>query len=322
MGITWKQKKETLSQLMGDYKLSLKQEGFVSYQEEGFSWYKVDNGLLYTVHMMPLSPSMCNIWMTFAVFPLFSWEYIAYKCARRDWSSDFVSAEHGILVRGLLGMALAEAILSRLPRPYKDYMRNTVLYHHEGVLVGHWNTEKNGAEILDEIVFPILRKIDSIQKVYDLHKTCKLIQIPNNADDNPIVSFMPEEEYLRNGNKSSSLTMTFAEECLYFNDKKWFPMVKRELQSLPGVTAVDPQWWIGLSKMDKEEVTACADHAKKLIRYIETDDRNILEGELEKNKEKMLKQIKKKLPDLCLGSLELRQNPTDVLIRKDPFRLM
>ena len=86
------------------------------------------------------------------------------------------------------------------------------------------------------------------------------------------------------------------------------------------MTSVDPQWWASLSKMDKEEATACAEHAK-MIDYIETDDRRILEEELEKNKEKMLTQIRKKLPDLCLGSVELCRNSTDVLIRKVPFRL-
>lgn len=141
MGMDWKLKKK-LAQLMVDYKRELSKEGFVTFKEEGFSWYKVDKGLLYTVHLMPLSPSPLDIWTTAAVFPLFSWEKIAYTCARRDWPVEYSSAEHGILVRSLLGLAIGEAILGKLPRPYKDYMRNTIFYHYDDVLVGHWNTEK------------------------------------------------------------------------------------------------------------------------------------------------------------------------------------
>lgn len=88
--------------------------------------------------------------------------------------------------------------------------------------------KKNGAEILEEVVFPIFRKTNSIQKVYDLHKSCKLLQVSKQEDEYPIVSFISEKEYLRDDNNSSLLTVTFAEECLYLADRRWFPIVRKK----------------------------------------------------------------------------------------------
>lgn len=87
------------------------------------------------------------------------------------------------------------------------------------------------------------------------------------------------------------------------------------------MNTIDPQWWASLSKKEKEEVTTCAKHVQRLIEYIDTDDRTILEEELGKNKEKMLSQIRKKLPDLKLDSVELIRGSEEALIRREPFKL-
>ncbi len=72
MGTTWKQKRAIVSQFISDnYGESLQQEGFVSYGDEAINWYRIKNGLLYTIHMMSDIPSPFWINPSFGVHSLF-----------------------------------------------------------------------------------------------------------------------------------------------------------------------------------------------------------------------------------------------------------
>ena len=197
MGITWKQKVEVISQFVQEnYTGLLRQEGFVSYQDKGLSWYKVDNGLLYTIHLMSIWPRPFDIRIRYAVHPLFSWEHIAYTNPLRDWPRYFEEPEHGVDHNRLWGLAMAAAVLGGLQRPFEKYQKNYKAYYLQDVFVTHWNTERKGAELFEEIVFPVLRKMNSIEIVYDYHKTIRLMNITDNTSPNPGVSFLAEDDYL------------------------------------------------------------------------------------------------------------------------------
>ena len=325
---TWKKNKEAASCFIQEhYSDILRQEGFVSYLDEGFSWYKVSNGLLYTIHMMTHSPRQFDVEFHYGIHPLFSWEHIAFILPRRDWPGYFDEPEHGVSYASLYGLTMAKMVLGELPRPFRRY-QSTMCVYQQGVLLCYWNTDKKGAEIFDEVIFPIFHRIDSIEKVYDLHKTFRLMQITENTSASPRISFLSEEKYMEGkmicGNQvyKYQLSIAFADECLYMEDRKWFHCIREFLQErVPNVNTIDQRFPPYKTKKGREEVAFMFEHSKKLIQYIDSGDRAILEEALSENRRAMIEQLKEKLPGIDLTSIELKSTPMFERYSREPFRM-
>ena len=221
MVTSWKKKKAEASLFIkANYSDYLHREGFLSYQNEGLSWYKIKNGLLYTIHLISDRPSPFWIHFTHGILPLFSWERIALTNPTRHWTWYMDRTEHFVGFDTLWGIAIEKMVLGYLPRPFRNY-QSSKCFSQGGVMLCHWNTEQHGAEIFDEILFPLFSRIDSIDKLYDYHKTLRLMNISENGSPNPLISFFTEEEYFERRNPQGNLvdkrlSLTFADECLFF----------------------------------------------------------------------------------------------------------
>lgn len=126
------------------YEKKLINEGFISYNNEGLSWYKVINGcILQSVYLH--SP--------FSGAPLFMEE--GYGCHPL-----FIPAP---IPRKVLGESYEDETMLRVRKElrYRTY---------EGTQVMCRNTVERGAEVLDTDVFPVFRKVRTEEDAYKLHR--------------------------------------------------------------------------------------------------------------------------------------------------------
>lgn len=108
----------------------------------------------------------------------------------------------------------------------------------------------------------------------------------------------------------------------FFDDKAWFPCVQDFLKNkVPDINQISPKYTPYKIKEGREDVTIMYEHSCKLLQYIETGDRNILDEALSLNKARMITQIRKSLPDLKMDSLDLKRTPDAEPLRREPFRL-
>ena len=329
MGTTWKQKKEIAGSFIKRYYgPSFLREGFYSH-EEGFSWYRVKNGLLYIVHIMPLWQTPFDLDIYFGVHPLFSWEYIAYTSTISQWPGYVSLPEHGCKLVNIHSLAAIKLVLGELPRPYSRYLLNYIAHFVNDVFLSHWNTERMGVELLEELIFPFFNKLDTFEKVYDLHKAYRLMQFTNLKTPPPLISFVSEKEYFGNHQVDlnrvplfvkGEISVAFADECLFAEDRAWYPEIRQVLlKQLSVIDYLIANFGPYKTKKGREEAYRTAEHVKKLIEYIDCGNREMLEAELEKNKERMLEQIRSKLPMLKPDTLELQFGNQGSYLSHDPF---
>lgn len=162
------------------YEKKLIDAGFISYNNEGLSWYKVINGcILQSVYLH--SP--------FSGAPLFMEE--GYGCHPL-----FIPAP---IPRKVLGESYEDETMLRVrkePR-YRTY---------EGTQVMCRNTEERGAEVLDTDVFPVFRKVRTEEDAYRLHKErcMEITELTNRRYPENQVKFIGSELLI--------------DEAIYFND--------------------------------------------------------------------------------------------------------
>ena len=127
------------------YEDKLISAGFVSYNNEGLSWYKVLNGcILQSVYLYSLFPRAPFLMAEgYGCHPLFIPAPIPQKVVFNEFWEDEI-----------MQCAL------------KGFQHST----YEGTQVLCRNTEERGAEVLDTDIFPIFRKINTEEDAYRLHK--------------------------------------------------------------------------------------------------------------------------------------------------------
>ena len=127
------------------YEKKLINAGFISYHNEGLSWYKVLNGsILQSVYLHSLFPRAPFLMEEgYGCHPLF----IPAPIPQKVLFSELYEDEIMLRVR-------------KEPR-YSTY---------EGTQVMCRNTEERGAEVLDTDVFPVFRKVRTEEDAYKLHR--------------------------------------------------------------------------------------------------------------------------------------------------------
>ena len=127
------------------YEKRLLDAGFISYHNEGLSWYKVLNGsILQSVYLHSLFPRAPFLMEEgYGCHPLF----IPAPIPQKVLFSELYEDEIMLRVR-------------KEPR-YSTY---------EGTQVMCRNTEERGAEVLDTDVFPVFRKVRTEEDAYKLHR--------------------------------------------------------------------------------------------------------------------------------------------------------
>lgn len=298
MALTWAQKKESMRELINAfYAEPLQAAGYVSYKGEGFHWYKVENELLYKVHLPILAPTApLSLYMGYSAVPLFSWEHIAPTEAFRDFTGDFAECDHFVPCRNELTNALYKKYIGDLP--WNPVYTTIESYHlPNGLLIEHEQTKKCGAEKLDSFVFPLLDKLRTVEDVYCWNKTIHNLQNDCLLDSGYIRKMMKridKNEFIPN------MTLSFADECLYCRDEKLYPVIKHYLKKNMEVKAELEKQFPPKTKELAMENKMSREHADVLLHAMESGNLKLAYAELARQKERMLAQIRKKLPKLKL----------------------
>ena len=369
--MTWKQKTEILSEyIMKYYADTLRKAGYVTFRDAGFHWYKVRNGILYTIMMPLFSPRWGGAFeIGIGAIPLFSWEYIAYTAPRCDWGYEFNGGDYCRDITSNGSFDLVKEILGSLPRSQKEY-QGSMLFDYKGVGIEHWfgdireitqeenkawdelfgtdverweiesklrkmksfpcterdielvkkynqfwneldkiiEESRHGVEIFEEIAIPFLNKLDTIEKVYRWNVKKKLIRSTpvDKTHREWKTYYITVDEFSKDEMRiSHDLSMTFADQCLYCQGEKWYPIAEKYLRKYCINGAFTPNSpCYPKTKKDLVDYEATKEHARVLIRVIETGDRELLRQELIRNRERMERHIREKLPDLSWENIE------------------
>ena len=301
MAISWAEKKAAMQELIEAYYAPpLREEGFISYKDEGFHWYRVKGELLQTVHMPIFSPSQpIMLDLTFGAVPLFTWEEIAPAGAARDFSWDFHhGSDHVASVAANATVPLAEELIGKLPR--KSYMAPGLAHHLDnGLLIMHLYSERCGGEAVDELILPLLDTMESVEDIYRWNKSLKAEGLHCLSEEAMLELF--EKEYLGTDKYIYFMSLAFADECLYCEDERFYPFLLHALRQKQKNRVTSPGR--PKTKTQAAEWAADGEHEAVLIQVLETGDRALFEEELAKQKARMLAQIRKKLPGLKLDGV-------------------
>lgn len=295
---TWAQKKKKMAEFIeAHYAGALRAAGFVSFKNEGFHWYKVENGLLKKVHLPIFSPAMpLFLSVGYGVVPLFSYEKIAPTEPFRDWPWEMeFGNDHVESAEWAAKNHRSEEITGR-PCRETYFSSPSICYWSGDICLMHLNSEKCGAEVLDDVILPVLGHIRSVEDLYRRNKRQKLLGEGRRTEDGYLARL--ESGYMAKNKQILRMSLTFADQCLYCRDEKFYPAVlyflKKYLSdSLPGLRSAPD--------VKKERLQRLADaeaHAETLISVIENDDRSLFEEECGRVRGVMLRQIEKALPDL------------------------
>jgi hypothetical protein len=292
MALTWAQKKAGIMEIIETYYANaLRDAGFVSYKSEGFHWYKVKDELLFKVHLPLFSPSgaLCIVPL-FGVIPLYSWELIAQNRPFRDWPGEMITGcEHVFNLQYMIFHQAAERRIGKLPRHSYGWPKLAHWLPND-LFVEHLNTERWGAEILDEAIFPLMESIHSPADLYSWHKETDMF-LEECATEEEFV-----EKLLTRSDSGGGfmISQVLADECLRFRDEKLYPLVRRSMEEFRG--SMFPKQ----SKEEKNDNQRLREHAQLLVKVVDSGDFSLFDAETKKIKKDMLDQIRKKLPDLMV----------------------
>lgn len=300
------QKQKFSEFLMTYYAEPLREAGFVTYKNEGIHWYKVENALLYKVHLPMFSPRRP---ITFGVccgaIPLFTWEQIGLSMPQRDWPGEMTNDYDHVIhfYRSGYGLRQAEEWLGEVP---KGTIRATQIAHYlpNGLFIQHPRTERCGAELMDEIALPLLESFQSLENMYKwsrqnkfaIHKRLSMDAAEREGLSSPDPGDPIQAMLSHSVNPYGSIygiSHAFSDECLYFRDEELYPVILKHMRAEIAIPYAIPSMY---RKIREEQVR----HARVLVSALESGDLSIFDREAEQMRERMLLQIKKQLPDLVI----------------------
>ena len=272
----------------------LSDAGFVSCKDEGFYWYRMVGDLLYTVRLPIFSPKTpLRLSIGFGVIPVFTWEHISSSLTfARDEPYYFTPGlGHVIAPWAEAECSDCKELLGTLPR--QDYYHPTLShYTSDGILIEHLYTPKCGAEVLQELVFPMFRKLTTIRSIYDWNKMRSEKRF---ARDRAMFWKSPNslgtDIYIRN-----SFSQALADECLYLRDEDWYPRALRFMEAMNEESYVTSMRFES-KELEQEQIQE-HEHRKNLIASLKSNDQGAIDEELRASAERMRANIRKKLPKL------------------------
>lgn len=283
------------------YAEPLEKEGFVSCENSYFDWYKVENDLVYSVHFpihgtmsyfIALEPGIC-------VLPLYVWDEIPMRMPLQDnpwtYSSDRfirIQTEH---------------------REYLDYIEKRIgplkrkSYCTPGLITGlpcgkrllMLDSERRGAEILDDIAFPLLSGIKSIEDIYrfNMEKRCA-IKGYQSRDQFALALQKKKDEGAREYYLREEFSTAFADECVAVRDEEFYPYVMDSLKATYTRCTRVLEENCPAKKRNPKYFAYQSERSALLLRVMQEKDYGLWEESNAAEREKMMQQIRKKLPTL------------------------
>lgn len=142
----------------------LTEQGFVSYQDKGLSWYKViDNSIIQTVYLFNGCSAALMPDLGFGCHPLFIPAPLPQKLTITGYGRDDVLMS-----------------IRSFPFPLVESPESMVI---------HSKLPQAGAELLDEIVFPHFSKIYTLDDAYQIHREYYMKKIEAFILKKPLADF-------------------------------------------------------------------------------------------------------------------------------------
>lgn len=220
----------------------LTEEGFVCYNGENLSWYRlVNNEVLQCVYLYTASASIMVLDMGFSVLPLYLKPPLPLK-----WNTGTPNYPSWIQMMEARRLKIYDVrVISReIPVSY--------IY------------DDGGISILREHIFPIFDKTTTEEDVYRFHKG-----IVTNRDYNFI----------------APTDINFAKEVLYWGDENLYEEALSDAKHILYVADILPFRYLKAQRKEAEQI----------INAIENNEREAYLELLEKQRQKVIKDLKKKL---------------------------
>ena len=289
MPLTLTQKKESMRGIIQKYyEPTLLQEGFVS-TKDGFHWYKLENDLLYKIHLPIESPNPpVRLYPMYGVIPLFTWESIPPTRPYRDWPWEMkMDCAHCLDISTNAAYEIAKQRIGKLPRASYAYPI-AIEYLPNDLCVMHLMTDHWGAEALDEVILPMLDTFKTVEDIYTWHKEIRLFNDQCSTEAEFVDKIL--QRYAQGGN--GRISQTFADECLFLRDESLYPIVFRAMSYYGG------SCFPNAKKAEMQELALARTHAKVLAEAIQTGNMRLFDAESEQIRHRMLEQIGRKLPNI------------------------
>lgn len=293
-----------LNQFLQEYYAEpLKKEGFVSCENSYFDWYKIENDLVYSVHFpihgtmsyfIILEPGIC-------VLPLYVWDEIPMRMPLQDnpwtYSSDRFKR---IRTEDRRYLDFIEKRTSPLKR--KSYCTPGLI---AGLPCGKrllmLDSERRGAEILDEIAFPLLSGINSVEDLYryNLEERCAINDYPS-RDHYAQALRKKKEECAHEYYLTEEFSTAFADECVAVRDEEFYPYVMDSLKATYTRCTRVLEENCPAKKRNPKYFAHESERSALLLRVMQEKDYGLWEESIAAEREKMMQQIHKKLPSLSI----------------------
>lgn len=285
------------------YAEPLEKEGFVSCENSYFDWYKVENDLVYSVHfpihgtmryLITLEPGIC-------VLPLYVWDEIPMRMPLQDnpwtYSSDRfiqIQTEH---------REYLDFIEKRIgPLKRTSYCTPTLI---TGLPCGKslyvLDSERRGAELLDDIAFPLLSGIKCVEDIYsfNMEKRCAIKSYPS-RDRFAQALLKKKEEGSREYFLHEEFSTAFADECVAVRDEEFYPYVMDSLKATYTRCTRVLEENCPAKKRNPKYFAHESERSALLLRVMQEKDYGLWEESIAVEREKMMQQIRKKLPSLSI----------------------
>lgn len=280
------------------YAEPLEKEGFVACEKSYFDWYKIENDLVYSVHFpihgtitpfIILEPGIC-------VLPLYVWDEIPMRMPLQDnpwtYSSDRFKS---IRTEDRRYLTFLEKRIGPLKRAsYLTPCQITGLPC--GKCLQMLDSERRGAEILDELAFPLLSGINSVEDLYryNMEERCA-IKGYQSRDQFAQALQKKKDEGAREYYLREEFSTAFAEECVAVRDEEFYPYVMDSLKATQirctRILEHSRPW----ERRNRKYFIHESERSGSLIRVMQEKDYGLWEESVTAGREEMIQQIRKKL---------------------------
>ena len=283
------------------YSSTLEKAGFVPLENSKFNWYRVENGLVYGVHFPIHGTVNPFIYLNtgISVVPLFVWNEIPLQMPIQDnpWCAS-TDRFLGILTTNRRYLDLIEQKTG--PLKQQSYVTPAAII---GLPCGRrlhvHNTERRGAEVLEDIALPLLASIKSVEDIYRFNLEIRRV---NKGFDTMDQYY----EYIRKKKQEGKIRYDFstalADEGVALRDEKMYPFFLDSLEIchaeyMKGLEP-DAPW----AKKNRKFCLLESEHSALLIHVMKEKDYALWEEHAAQERVKMLQQIRKKLPGLPIDA--------------------
>ena len=281
-------KKAAVQSIIEEYHAPiLRTNGFVSYKNTGFLWYRVKKNLLHWVAIAKeYDLSAPSIDIGFGIIPLFTWEHIGHDGTSSTWGWEYSFGCGRYMNTFYIPQDYWSPIIPN--RVWDKPLQGLKTWRSVHILAPY--TDRFGAEIMETRLFPLMKALETPEKVYEWNIGI-LLKLTKCRGKSELTKYICEYKGFH-----SLISEVIIDESLYCRDEVMFPAAEQYLEYLSKYDHI----WGRKTKEKEEELRFTQENALAKLKALRARDWQSLTDRLLLTKEKMLNQIRRKLPDLSI----------------------